>query len=278
MQIIDPHVHVWTHDPAYPWAPETTQPPAGEATPEMLLAHMAANGVDRTVLVQVIFYRWDNRYAAHALRTYPAKFMAVCRVNPEDPAAPDHLSYWTQEHHFHGVRLSPATDASGDWFTGPLMDPLFERAEELGVPMLILARPGRLPDLAALLERHPGLDTVVDHMADPTLDDPGEIRALLDLARYPRVYVKISHTWSISRQDYPWRDAHDLVKRVYQAFGGQRIMWGTDWPMCERWTTYARTLSVVRDEMDFFAAEDREWVLGKTALRLWPFENVGGTG
>ena len=100
------------------------------------------------------------------------------------------------------------------------------------------------------------------------------ILKLLDKARYPRVYVKISHTWSISKQDYPWRDAHDLVKRVYHAFGAERITWGTDWPVCLRWTTYAQTLSVVRDEMDFFTPQDREWVLGKTALKLWPFETA----
>ena len=270
MTIVDPHVHVWTHDPAYPWAPETSQPPPGEAAPEALIAEMAANGVDRTVLVQVIYYRWDNRYTAHVRETYPDQFMAVCRVNPEDPAAPDHLSYWIEKRGFHGVRLSPAADASGDWFTGPLMDPLFRRAADLGVPMLILTRPPRLPDLAALLERHPDLDVVVDHMADVTLEDTQGIRALLDLARYPHVHVKISHTWSISRQEYPWRDAQELVERVHQAFGARRLMWGTDWPMCLQHTSYGRTLSVVRDEMSFFTDEEREWVLGKTALKLWP--------
>lgn len=272
MRIIDPHVHVWKADPAFPWAKETTHPPAQDATPEMLLELMTAHGVEKTVLVQVIYYRWDNRYTAEALRKYPDKFMGVCRVNPEDPAAPDHLSYWTQEHGFHGVRLSPATDASGDWFRGPLMDPLFQRAAQLGVPMLILTGASRLPDLAKLLDRHPDLDVVVDHMADCAIDRLEEWPKLLDLARYPRVFVKISHTWSLSKQGYPWRDTWELVKRVYQAFGGKRIMWGTDWPVCLRHATYAQTLSVVRDEMDFIAAEDREWVLGKTALRLWPFK------
>lgn len=269
--IVDPHVHVWVNSPAFPWAAETKDPPKEDATPEMLLPLMAAHGVEKTVLVQVIYYRWDNRYTAHVLRQYPDKFMAVCRVNPEDPAAPDHLSYLTEEHGFHGVRLSPAPDASGDWFTGPLMDPLFRRAAQLGVPMLILTRPARLPDLARLLERHPDLDVVVDHMADFTLDRPEELQALLALARYPRVYVKISHTWSISRQPYPWRDTFDAVKRVYQAFGPQRLMWATDWPMCLSRATYGQTLSVVRDEMPFFSPEDREWILGKTALKLWPF-------
>lgn len=271
MRIIDPHVHVWKHDPAFPWAPETTSPPKEDATPEMLLALMAANGVERTVLVQVIHYRWDNSYVAHVLRAYPGHFAGVGRVNPLDPAAPDHLSKWVEVDHLQGVRLSPSADASGDWFAGPLMPPLFKRAEDLGVPMLLLTQPGRLPDLARLLDAHPNLDAVVDHMADCHPDNPEDVQRLLDLARYPRVYVKISHTWGISKEGYPWKDTHGLVQRVHQAFGPQRIMWSTDWPVCLGGATYAQTLSVVRDEMKFFTKDDLEWVLGKTALRLWTF-------
>lgn len=276
MTIIDSHVHVWVHDPGFPWAPETTHPPGEDATAEMLLEQMAAHGVEKTVLVQVIHYRWDNRYVAQVLQTYPDQFMGVCRVNPEDPAAPDHLSRWTEEYGFHGVRLSPAADASGDWFTGPLMDPLLRRAAELGVPLLILTQPARLPDLAVLLERHGDLDVVIDHMADCPPDRPDELAKLLDLVRFPRVFVKISHTWSLSRQGYPWADTHDLVRRVYEAFGGRRIMWGSDWPVCLSRATYGQTLAVVRDEMSFIAPEDRPWVLGQTARQLWPFTERRG--
>lgn len=271
MRIIDPHVHIWKTDPAYPYAPETVNPPAQDAPPETLIELMQANGVEKTVLVQVIHYRWDNTYTAQALRSYPDKFMGVCRVNPEDPEAPDHLSYWTEEHGFHGVRLSPASDASGDWFRGPNMDPIFQRAAELGVPMLILTRPDRLPDLAVLLEKHPDLNVVVDHMADCSPDSPVDVQRLLDLARYPRVYVKISHTWNISSENYPWQDAHKLVKMVYQAFGGRRIMWATDWPVCLARATYNQTLTVAQDEMKFFSSDDLEWIFGRTALTLWPF-------
>jgi len=274
MRIIDPHVHVWVSDPRYPWAPETVSPPSFDATVEELLGLMAANGVEKTVLVQPIQYRWDNRYVADCLHRYPDKFMAVCRVNPEDPAAPDHLSRWVEDEGFAGVRLSPAEDASGDWFRSDLMPPLFSRTEALGVPMLILTRPARLADLAALLERTPDLDVCIDHMADALPDRPDEISELLTMARYPRVYVKISHTWSISHEDYPWRDTWELVKRVYDAFGAQRIMWATDWPVCLRNTSYDRTLAVVRDEMGFFGKEESAWILGKTALRLWPFDRV----
>ncbi len=270
MRIIDPHVHVWENNPKFPWARERNHPSA-DATPEMLLELMEANGVEKTVLVQVIHYLWDNSYAADAMNRYPDKFMGVCRINPEDKDAPDHLSRWTEEYGFHGVRLSPSIGADGDWFAGTLMPPIFSRAESLGVPMLILTRAERLVDLVPLLEQHPNLDVVIDHMADCSPDEPEKLRLLLNLARYPCVYVKISHTWSISKTSFPWADTHDQVKEVYQAFGADRIMWGTDWPVCLSRATYSETLSVVRDEMDFFTPDDLEWVLGKTALRLWQF-------
>ena len=273
MRIIDPHVHVFKNDPEFPWAPETTSPPEEDATAEMLLELMAANGVEKTVLVQVIHYRWDNSYAADAMKRYPDKFMGVCRINPEDPDAPDHLSRWTEEDGFHGVRLSPSVGEAGDWFAGPLMPPIFSRAETLGVPMLMLTGAERLVDLVPLLEQHPDLDVVIDHMASCSPDAPEKLKLLLKLAQFPRVYVKISHTWSISQTGYPWSDTFEQVKKVYQAFGGSRLMWGTDWPVCLSRASYSETLSVVRDEMDFFTPEDREWVLGKTALRLWQFQS-----
>jgi predicted TIM-barrel fold metal-dependent hydrolase len=271
VRIVDPHVHIWKSDPAFPWAAETTTPPAEDRTPELLLALMAANGVEKTVLVQVIHYRWDNSYVADAVARYPDRFMGVGRVNPQDPAAPDRLSWCTEERGLHGVRLSPSGDASGDWFRGPLMPPLFGRAEELGVPMLILTQPSRLVDLVPLIESHPELDVVVDHMADVHPEDREGRRLLVGLARFPRVFVKISHTWSLSKEGYPWKDTHGLVEEVYQAFGPRRITWGTDWPVCLARAEYPQTLAVVRREMGFIAAADLEWVLGKTALRLWSF-------
>jgi predicted TIM-barrel fold metal-dependent hydrolase len=110
-RIIDPHVHVWKHDPQYPFAKDARVPDR-DATPETLLQLMKANGVSRTVIIQVIHYRYDNSYLAGVLRQYPRYFKGVCRVDPLDPAAPDHLSRLTEQG-FRGVRLSPAGNASG---------------------------------------------------------------------------------------------------------------------------------------------------------------------
>jgi L-fuconolactonase len=269
--VIDPHVHVWKHDPRYPWATQTKRPPEKDATPEMLLALMRAHGVARTVIIQVIYYRWDNSYAADVLRQYPQYFRGVARVNPESPAAPDDLSRLVVEQGFQGVRLSPAEDATGDWIRGALMPPLWKRCLELQASMNILTGTVRLPDIGSLVEKFPALTVVIDHMADCPADRPDELKKLLALARYPLVFVKVSHTWSVSRQAYPYRDAQEQVKRLYDAFGPQRLMWGTDWPLVEAHCDYGKALAMVRDEMKFLNDDDKSWMLSRTVERVWKF-------
>jgi predicted TIM-barrel fold metal-dependent hydrolase len=269
--IVDSHVHVWKNDPRYPWFPGTKNPPDKDATAEMLLKLMHEAGVQRTVLIQVIFYKWDNRYVADVLKKYPQYFRGVARVNPEDPAAPDHLSQVTEQAGFHGVRISPAADASGDWIRGSLMPPLWKRAEDLKVPMTVLAPVTRLPEVAKLIEQFPDLTVVIDHMADSPLNQPRELEKLLALQRFPKVFVKISHSWSLSSQAYPYLDSQRQIKRLYDVFGPKRLMAGSDWPLVEKYCTYAQAIDIARKRIGFLNAEDQRWICGLTAEQVWPF-------
>jgi L-fuconolactonase len=270
-RVIDSHVHVWKADPKYPWAKETTRPPASDATAEMLLDLMKANGVEKTVIIQVIHYRWDNSYLADVLKRYPSYFRGVARVNPESPAAPDDLSRLVEQQGFRGVRISPAASASGDWIRGPLMPPLWKRCESLKVPMTVLAPVTRMPEVGQLIEKFPGLTVVIDHMADSPLDKPDQLELLMALKRYPKVFVKVSHTWSLSKQPYPYLDSQAQVKRLYDTFGPQRLMAGTDWPLVEGYCGYAKAVAIVRDQMKFLNDDDKSWMMSKTIERVWPF-------
>ena len=82
LRIVDPHVHVWKNDPLYPWPADLKSPPREDALPGTLLELMHEHGVQRTVIVHVIHYRWDCRYAADVVRAHPDRFMGVCRINP----------------------------------------------------------------------------------------------------------------------------------------------------------------------------------------------------
>jgi predicted TIM-barrel fold metal-dependent hydrolase len=272
LRIIDPHVHVWKNDPRYPWPDDLKSPPADDALPDTLLALMQKHGVEKTVIVHVIHYRWDCRYAADVVRAHPDKFMGVCRIDPASAKATSDLDHWVAAG-YHGVRLSPALGPGGEWINdAQQMDAIWSHAAHLKIPMCVLCPIGRIPDVEKVIERHNGtLDVCIDHMADCPIDQPDELKKLLRLARYPRVYVKLSHLWSLSKQEFPYRDTHDQVRRLYDAFGPKRLMWGTDWPGVEDYCGYARALALYRDEIKFFNDDDRKWILGQTALVLWPF-------
>ncbi len=267
---LDSHVHVWKHDPAFPFAAGANVP-AEDASAEMLLELMRANDVARTVLIQVIHYRWDNSYLADVLKRYPKEFKGVCRVNPDDPAAPDELKRLTEEHGFHGVRLSPGAGAAGDWIRGPLMKPLWRRCAELKVPMTLLIPAIRLPEVHSLIEANPDLQVVIDHMADCPLGEPAKLELLLALAKYPNVFVKISHMWSLSKEAYPYADAAAQVKRLWEAFGAKRLMAGTDWPIVPKLVTYAQRVELYRKHLDFLPEGDRVQILSGTVQEVWPF-------
>jgi predicted TIM-barrel fold metal-dependent hydrolase len=267
--MIDSHVHVFKHDPQFPYAPGA-KPPAEDAPVEKLIELMRANNVARTVIIQVIHYKWDNSYLASVLNRYPHLFHGVCRVNPEDPAAPDHLSDLTAQG-FRGVRISPAATAEGDWIRGPLMPPLWRRCSDLKMPMTVLAPITRVPDLVPMIEANPELTVVIDHMADCPLDRPDLLRLLLDLARYPKVFVKISDVWVLSKQPYPFADAMEQVKRLLAKFGANRLMWATNWPVSLQQLDYSRIVDLYRDHFAVVSREEHKQILSGTVQRIWPF-------
>jgi L-fuconolactonase len=137
--------------------------------------------------------------------------------------------------------------------------------------MTILTPVTRLPDLMPLIEKNPHLIVVIDHMADCALDHPDQLQMLLVLARYPRVFVKISHIWSLSRQPFPYRDAYAQIKRVHDTFGPKRLMWGTDWPISLKQVPYDQAVALYRDHLDFLPAKDREQILSQNVQEVWPF-------
>lgn len=245
--------------------------PAVDALPDTLLELMQRNGVGRTVVVHVIYYRWDCRYTADSVAADRDKLSGVCRVDPRKPASGQRLAAMGE------CRVSWRTPQSGggtegDWINDRApMDPIWNQASELAIPMCVLCPIVRIPDVERVIERYDGrLDVCIDHMADCPIDQPDELKKLLALARFPRVFVKLSHLWSLSREEYPYRDTYDQVKRLYDAFGPQRLMWGTDWPAIDAFCGYGRALELYRNEIKFFNDDDRRWILGKTSLRLWP--------
>jgi predicted TIM-barrel fold metal-dependent hydrolase len=198
-------------------------------------------------------------------------------IDPRDPAAPERLSEWMQEHGFSGMRLSPSYDRDAEWLDSPASDPLWRRAAELGAIFNFLIREEQVPALERMAERHPQVPVVVDHMGYPDITREPPVENLLRLARLPNVTVKVTEFYSHSKsRTYPYVDVLPTVRRVYDAFGPKRLLWGTGFVRGENVgrIPYGQELSLIREHVPFFTPEDQEWILGRTAMTLWKF---GGT-
>lgn len=138
----------------------------------------------------------------------------------------------------------------------------------------------QLPKLEDMIKRFPGVRVIVDHLSQIDLGVTNPLpamKSLLALARYPNVWVKISELTSVSKSGtYPFKDAYPWVKRVHEAFGPDRLLWGTGYPGAARAhfkrPTLRKEIALVREEMSFLPADDREKILGRNAAALWGFE------
>jgi predicted TIM-barrel fold metal-dependent hydrolase len=134
-------MHVWAKNGSqypfvHPYSSSFKEPPH-EGTVEMLLADMDANGVTHSILVQVIYHGWDNRYVADCVRLAPDRLKAHGLIDPTDAKVADKLTYWMTEHPLAGMRFSPIYYRDGqqggdDWITSEAHKKLWKRAAELG--------------------------------------------------------------------------------------------------------------------------------------------------
>jgi L-fuconolactonase len=270
--IIDSHLHVWSDDPTrYPWEGKGT---TEAGTAELLVETMAVSGVDKAVIVQPIHYVYDNTYVTDCLKKYPKRFSAMAIVDRHAPDAVEQLEKLVTVDGFEGLRMHLARpDDPAEW-AAPDQDPIWRKAEELGASFLSFGPAEKLPAIEPIIARYPKVKVVLDHLGGaPTLEEAPYplLQNVLNMAKYPNVYVKFTPQAGQSDQDFPLADTHVTYERIYDIFGPQRLMWGTDFPHILRNIGYENGLALFRDHLPFLTKDDQEWLFSKTALSIWKF-------
>jgi predicted TIM-barrel fold metal-dependent hydrolase len=275
MNAIDAHSHIWTPDTrAYPLAAgfrrSEMQPPS--FTVEELLAQIKPVGVNRVVLIQMSFYGYDNRYMLDAIRTHPGTFrgVAVIDQNAADPAA-DMKSLKRQG--VRGFRIFPKNERIDDWLGAPSMHRMFAIAAAERMAMCCLIDPDALPALDRMCRDFPETPVVIDHLCrigvGGTIPEV-ELKSLCDMARHKHVNVKVSAFYALGKKQAPYLDLAPMIRRVFEAFGPERLMWATDSPyQVVGGHNYKDSIELIRSRLDFLSASDREWLLHKTAERVF---------
>ena len=269
MLIADSQVHIWAADtPQRPWAPGTRPHRAEPLGHAELLREMDAAGVDRVVIVPPSLDGARNDLALAAAHAHPGRFAVMGKIDVKDPQAPKRLMQWRSQPGMLGLRFNfkraPQTLASGDadWVWGV--------AEEAGVPIYVGVSHSNVHVIDTIAERHPGLRLIFDHMALSigVKDEVAfhDLDKLLVAAKRPNVAVKVSALPCYTDAPYPYRNLHTHVRRVYDAFGPQRMMWGSD--LSRLRGTYRECVTVFTEEMDWLSGVDLEWIMGR-ALCEW---------
>jgi L-fuconolactonase len=270
--IVDTRVHVISKDQQkYPRRPGELPEWVQDLSGATLVALNREAGIDRTVLVQGFgAYAFDNSYAADCAAEYPDRFSSVCIVDQLAKDAADRLTYWVKRRGVRGVRLF-TIDEPEVMVDDPRALPFWERAAALAIPVCIMMRFHQVPRLPALLERFPQVPVALDHVAVPRLREGppyDTLGPLFDLVRFPNLYLKFS-----SETIYAARRGRSSPREFFswllEHFGPDRIMWGSNFP-----ATHDRSLReqlvMAREELSFLPEEHQRWLLGETALRLWP--------
>jgi predicted TIM-barrel fold metal-dependent hydrolase len=272
--VVDAQVHVWLPEgPQRPWPPggreralamHRAEPISGP----VLLDEMHAAGVDRAVLVPPFFEGYRNDYAIETAAAAPEAFRVMARVDLRT-GDPGPVREILRDPVVAGVRLVflPADagrvdDPGAEWF--------WAFAEREQVPVMLLAS-GQLDALADLAAARPGLRLAVDHLgltgaATDQAAGP-EIDALVRLAPLPNVAVKASALPCYSTEPYPYPALQPHLQRVFEAFGPERVFWGSDLSRL-RGDTYLDLVRLFREELDFLSPQDAEAVLGRS-LTTW---------
>jgi predicted TIM-barrel fold metal-dependent hydrolase len=281
MAWIDAHVHIWTQDTVsylrksrYP-VPGGTDVAKIEANPphfppEELLSIARPFDVDRIGLVQMSFYGTDNSFMIDAIDRWPDTFRGFGYVDPESEGVGEQMAALL-ERGITGFRVVPEDAVVATWLQTPGYGAMFAAAAETGQAISCLVNADALAEIDRMCRVHPRTTVVIDHLgrigADGTIRE-GDVDVLCALAAHEDVYVKVSAFYALGSQKPSHEDLVPLIRRVYDAYGPDRLMWASDAPPALIEESYEDQISLVRDRVNFLSDSDRDKLMRDTAERV----------
>lgn len=273
MPIIDSQVHAYeANTPKRPWHSVPNWP--AHVTGNEMVAAMDAVGVDGAIFISAFaLYQYDASYAVEVQRAHPDRFALVKPVDPDDPAVADVIAAWKQTPGAVGIRIMMRKDVVGE-VSGAGADRIARAAARHDLPVN-LSCAGNLEGATALIDRHPGTRFVIDHLGlvqprtPPAPPAPwAELPKLLDLARRSHAVVKVSGACTLSKAPYPFPDIWGPLARVFEAWGFERCLWGTDWTRAFAVVNYEQAVEPFR-LTDRLSGSERAMLMGGACAKVY---------
>jgi L-fuconolactonase len=273
MPTLDSQVHAYERNhPGRPWAGVLHGP--AEVTGDQMVAAMDAVGVDGAVLVSPFsMYRYDASYALTVYAAHPTRFRLVKPVDPTDPAVADTIADWASTRGTVGIRVMLRDELSADP-ADPGINRVLAAAARHSLPVNLMCW-GRLEQAAQLAARNPSTRLVIDHLGlqqpfePPAPTQPfADLPKVLALAAHDNIAIKISGACTLSHEPFPYKDIWDPLGRIFDAFGFDRCMWGTDWTRAVGLLTYEQGVEAFR-VTGRLSDSDRAALMGEALQRVY---------
>lgn len=231
LRIIDAQIHVWkASTPERPWPADAIEPQRDIPleVPEASDVLNAA-GVAGALLLAPTWEGSRNDYVLETAAADPVRWGALCRFAINDAAEVEKLAHWRETVGMRGIRLSLNRGDVDGMVAGATRSGFFAAAEQFRVPLSVYA-PGRYELYEQLATTYPGAKITVDHVAVETADLPlvEAIEPLLALAKHRGIAVKASALPCFVREPYPFVSITEAVYRLVDAFGPERVFFGSD--------------------------------------------------
>ena len=272
---VDAHVHVWTPDTTrYPLAKGMAKTGLVDSfTPEQLFAHCRPEGVGRIVLIQMSFYRFDNSYMLDCMAAHPGVFDGVAIVNEHEAGVGARMRDLARKG-VRGFRIHAGQEKNlENWLGSQGMAEMWNTAADEGLNICPLINPEALPLIDKMCVKFPRTPVVIDHFARIGVSGVitrADLDRLLHLSSHPKVCVKLSAFYALGRKQAPYTDLGQMIRECRDSFGAERLMWASDCPFqVEKGHTYRDSISLIRDRLDFLSVPEKEWILRKTAQRVF---------
>ena len=275
--ILDSHQHFWRYSPEeYEWIDDAMAALRRDFLPPDLRREMDAGAVRGSIAVQARQTLEETRWLLELARDFPFVRGVVGWVDLQQDVDAQ-LARFASAPALVGVRHVLQAEADG-FMERPAFLAGIARLEPAGLAYDILVYARQLPQAVALARRFPRQRFVLDHLGKPDVRG-GEFRdwqrQIEAMAALPNVCCKLSGL--VTEAD--WRGWTPGQLRPYldaalDAFGPERIMMGSDWPVCLVAAPYATVLALVRDALGEYSTDEQQRMLGGTAIDFWNLEEI----
>jgi L-fuconolactonase len=272
---IDAHQHFWRLDRGdYAWLSPALTPLYRDYLPHDLAPHLEATGVAATILVQAAATESETRFLLEIAKSTPFVAGVVGWVDMEAPDVAERLAALVKEGagYLKGIRPMIQDIADPSWILSPQLDRAFAALEALDLRFDALVRPDHLEPLLRRLEQRPSLKVVIDHAAKPDIAAGAKLDwsiPLASIASRTTARCKLSGLLTEARPGAELDELAPYVQQVIAAFGPERVMWGSDWPVLSLASDYLTWHAMAERLVAGLTTRERALIFGGVAAEFY---------